>query len=170
MRMSPGVPGLLPREILTPGLEVAGHAFPAGVDIGVSHYAIHHNEDLYPDSFSYKPERWLLEQSNGETKEEAEHRVKLCQSGFCPFSIGPRGCVGKGLAMKELMITIARLVWLYDIRLAPGEESIGAGGQDKAFGRHRKDEYQLKDMFVSKTNGPMLQFRPCKDVHGADSF
>ncbi|KAK8045563.1 cytochrome P450 [Apiospora rasikravindrae] len=28
MRMSPGVPGLLPREVLPPGVEIAGHAFP----------------------------------------------------------------------------------------------------------------------------------------------
>ncbi|KAM0809260.1 putative Cytochrome P450-like protein [Seiridium cardinale] len=159
MRMSPGVPGLLPREALAPGVEIAGQLFPPGVDLGVAHYAIHHNEALYPDSFSYRPQRWLTEPQKDETIDEAKHRVQLVQSGFCPFSIGPRGCVGKGLAMKELMITIGRVVWLYDMRLAPGEEYRGCGGPGKGYGRQRGFEFQLKDMFVSKTDGPMVQFR-----------
>ncbi|KAH6639969.1 cytochrome P450-like protein [Truncatella angustata] len=159
MRMSPGVPGLLPREALAPGVEIAGHVFTPGVDLGVAHYAIHHNEDFYPDSFAYRPQRWLVEAYEGETVEEAKHRVQLAQSAFCPFSIGPRGCVGKGLAMKELMITIARVIWLYDMRLAPGEEHRGGGGREKGYGRHRDSEFQLKDMFVSKTDGPLVQFR-----------
>ncbi|KAK8052688.1 putative cytochrome P450 67 [Apiospora saccharicola] len=159
MRMSPGVPGLLPREVLAPGVEIDGHVFPPGVDLGVSHYAIHHNEDLYPDSFVYKPQRWLAEPGEGETRDEAERRVALAHSGFCPFSIGPRGCVGKGMAMKELMVTIARVVWLYDMRLAPGEENRGCGGPGKGYGRHRASEFQLTDMFVSKTDGPLVEFR-----------
>ncbi|KAK8018790.1 isotrichodermin C-15 hydroxylase [Apiospora marii] len=159
MRMSPGVPGLLPRQVLAPGVEIDGHVFPPGVDLGVSHYAIHHNEDLYPDSFAYKPQRWLSEPTDGETTDEAERRVALAHSGFCPFSIGPRGCVGKGMAMKELMVTIARVVWLYDMRLAPGEEHRGCGGPGKGYGRHRASEFQLTDMFVSKTDGPLVEFR-----------
>ena len=159
MRMSPGVPGLLPREVLAPGVEIGRHFFPPGVDLGVSHYALHHNEEYYPDSFIYKPERWLTDRNVGESKEEAEKRVYLAHSAFCPFSIGPRGCVGKGLAMKELMITIGRIVWLYDMRLAIGEEHRGSGGPDKGYGRHRVGEYQMRDMFVSKTDGPIAQFR-----------
>lgn len=159
MRMSPGVPGLLPRQVLPGGVEIDGHFFPPGVDLGVSHYALHHNEDHYPDSFAYQPQRWLMENdSGGETKEEAEERVARAHSAFCPFSIGPRGCVGKGLAMKELMITIGRVVWLYDMRTAPGEERRGAGGPEKGYGRHRIGEYQMFDMFVSKTDGPVVQF------------
>lgn len=61
--------------------------------------------------------------------------------------------------MKELMITIARVVWLYDIRLAPGMERQDTGYEGKGFGRHRSGEYQMRDMFVSKTDGPMLHFR-----------
>ncbi|KAL8792651.1 MAG: hypothetical protein Q9195_004779 [Heterodermia aff. obscurata] len=140
MRMSPGVPGLLPREVLEGGLVVEKTFFPAGTDMGVSHYAIHHNEEYYPDSFAYKPERWRA------------------QSALCPFSIGPRGCVGKAMAMKELMLVIARIVWLYEMRLAPGEHR-GGGGRDAKLGRHRISEFQMRDMFVSKTDGPVVQYR-----------
>lgn len=158
MRMSPGVPGILPRQALAGGVQIGGHIFPEGVDLGVCHYAIHHNEEYYPDSFCYRPERWLVGSHNtGSSGAGGDH--SLVHAAFCPFSIGPRGCVGKSMAMKELMITIARVVWLYDARLAPGEEYRGEGGSGKGYGRHRVGEYQMHDMFVSKTDGPVLQFR-----------
>lgn len=152
MRMSPGVPGLLPREVLEGGLVTEKTFFPAGTDMGVSPYAIHHNEDYYPDSFAYKPERWIVEGKNSAAD------VARAQSAFCPFSIGPRGCVGKAMAMKELMLIIARAVWLYEMRLAPGDQR-GEGGGDAKLGRHRVQEFQMRDMFVSKTDGPVVQFR-----------
>ncbi len=157
MRMSPSMPGILPREALAPGVSIGGHFFKEGIELGVPHYAIHHNDEYYPDSFSYRPERWIMERINGETEEEAHRRVKLAQSAFCPFSLGPRGCVGKTLAMKEIMITIARIVWLYDMRLTPGEEHRGVAA--KCHGANMGNELHMIDMFVSKTDGPMVQFR-----------
>jgi cytochrome P450 len=157
--MSPPIPGILPREVLPAGVSIGGHAFPGGVEIGVTHYALHHNEKYYPDSFAYKPERWLTDALEGETKEQSEERLSLAYSAFCPFSIGPRGCVGKTFAMKEVMITVARIAWLFDMRLVPGKEDCGAGGPGKGFGRHRSGEQQIIDMFVSKVDGPIVQFR-----------
>jgi cytochrome P450 len=166
MRMSPGVPGLLPRQVLANGVTIAGEWFAPGTDLGVPHYAIHHNEELYHDSFSYRPERWIVgcAASTSEFGVSGGHvtsaeEVAKAESGFCAFSIGQRGCVGKALAMKELMVTIARLVWLYDMRLAPSQERIGGGAKGAGIGREREYEFQMRDMFVSKTEGPMIQFR-----------
>ena len=150
MCMSLGVPGLLPREVLEGGLVAEKTFFPSGTDVGVPHYAIHHNEDYYPDSFAYKPERWIVE---GKT---SAADVARAQPTFCPFSSGPRGCVGKAMAMKELMLIIARVVWLYEMRLAPGDHR--GGGRDAKLGRHRVREFQMRDMFVSKTDGPIVQY------------
>jgi cytochrome P450 len=161
MRMSPGVPGLLPREVLSNGVTIAGEWFAPGTDLGVSHYAVHHNEELYPESFTYRPERWIVgcssDSADGHVTSAEE--VARAESGFCPFSIGQRGCVGKALAMKELMITIGRLVWLYDMRLALGQEHVGEGVSGGGLGRERSNEFQMRDMFVSKTDGPVVQFR-----------
>ena len=104
--MSPVVPGLLPREVQPGGLCIAGRYFPAGKDMGVPHYAIHHNEAYYADSFTYNPERWIIDVDGGVSAES----VALAQSAFCPFSIGPRGCVGKSLAMKEIMVVVVVVV------------------------------------------------------------
>lgn len=154
MRISPGVPGLLPREVQSGGLSIIGCYFPAGTDIGVPHYVIHHNEAYYPDSFAYKPERWIVDSESGVSAES----VALAQSAFCPFSIGPRGCVGKSLAMKEIMVVVARLVYLYEMRISEGS-NLGEGAQGLGEGRQRKGEFQMRDLFVAKADGPMVDFR-----------
>lgn len=152
--MSPGVPGLLPREVQPGGLSISGQYFPTGTDMGVPHYVIHHNEAYYPDSFAYKPERWIVDSESGISAES----VALAQSAFCPFSIGPRGCVGRSLAMKEIMIVVARLVYIYEMRISEGS-NLGEGAQGLGEGRRRKGELQLRDLFVAKSDGPMVEFR-----------
>ena len=57
MRLSPPVGAILPREILAGGMTVDDQIFPEGIDIGVPHYSLHHNELYYPDLFVFKPER-----------------------------------------------------------------------------------------------------------------
>lgn len=154
MRLSPSVGGLLPREVLPGGITIDGHFIPEGIVVGTPHYTIHHNEHYYPDAWSYKPERWLSSQVG-------EQNVAVAQSAFCPFSIGPRGCIGKGLAYLEMTVTLARVLWLYDIRRAAGGVvDPGEGGKDGAeWGRHRRGEYQLVDTFTSLKDGPMVEFR-----------
>ncbi|KAF2466934.1 cytochrome P450 [Lindgomyces ingoldianus] len=154
MRMTPPVAGALPREVLPGGIEIDGHHIPAGIDVGVPHYAIHHNPAYYPKPFDYIPERWLPDHRSNPL-----HAVLSdAHNAFCPFSIGPRGCIGKGLAYVELTVTIARVLFLYDLRLAPGT-TLGEGGSDLEIGRTRSSEYQIEDRFASMKDGPVLQFR-----------
>ncbi|CAO2658499.1 Nn.00g062220.m01.CDS01 [Neocucurbitaria sp. VM-36] len=154
MRLTPPVAGALPRQVLPGGLDIDGHHIPAGVDVGVPIYAIHHNPDYFPRPFDYLPERWLSDASIN----PLHNRLPDAQSAFNPFSIGPRGCIGKGLAYVELTVTIARVLFLYDLRLAPGT-NLGAGCKDLEIGRTRATEYQIQDVFASKKDGPILQFR-----------
>ena len=154
MRLSPAIGALLPREILPGGLTVDGEHFPAGVDIGVPSYSIHHNEAYYPDPFSFKPERWLLP-DNG----PPSPALALARSAFCAFGAGRTSCVGKYLAYQEMAIALARMLWLFDIRLAPGS-TLGEGHVGLGKNRMRKDEFQLYDKFVSTHEGPLVQFKP----------
>ena len=94
MRMSPSVTGTVPREVLKGGIMIDGEYAPAGTVVGIGFYSLHHNPQYFPDPFAYKRERW----------------VELEQSGFFPFSFGPRGCIGKNLAYTELRSVIARTV------------------------------------------------------------
>lgn len=62
------------------------------------------------------------------------------------------------MAYSELTMTVARAVYLYDMRLAPGSH-IGEGNPDAELGRHRPMEFQLKDTFTAVKDGPLVEFR-----------
>jgi len=163
MRLSPSVGGILPREVLSGGMTIEGEFVPAGTVVGTPHYTIHHNASYYPQPFSYVPERWIPGASASSKMLVSdsvitERDVLLAQSAFCPFSIGPRGCIGKGLAYIELMTTLARVLFLFDMRKAAGFDP-AEGKKGNEWGRHRADEYQLIDQFTSLKNGPMVEFR-----------
>lgn len=165
MRLSPSVGGILPREVLPGGMTIDGETIPAGTVVGTPHYALHHNEDYFPSAYEYVPERWLVGASNPLTgRGTSEDEVALAQSAFCPFSIGPRGCIGKGLAYVEMTSTLARTIYLYDMRKAIGVEDPGEGKASNEWGRHRPSEFQLVDTFTSAKNGPMVEFRKAEAV------
>ena len=154
LRMSPPVGGALWREVCNGGLNINGRTIPQGYDIGVGIYAIQHNPIYYPSPFVFTPERWIV---GGNVTQES---VDLARSAFSAFSIGPVGCVGKNLAYLELMVTIARVIWTFDIKdvsdatLEPPKENYL--GKYKA---HARSEYLLRDRFTSWKDGPMLSFR-----------
>jgi cytochrome P450 len=154
MRMTPPVAGALPRQVLSGGMEIDGHFIPAGIDVGVPIYAIHHNPACFPRPFDFLPERWLQDQQINPLHD----RLGDAQAAFNPFSIGPRGCIGKGLAYVELTLTIARVLYLFDMRIAPGTD-LGAGSMGLEEGRREPREYQIMDVFASKKDGPMVEFR-----------
>ncbi|KAI0418819.1 isotrichodermin C-15 hydroxylase [Xylaria grammica] len=161
MRMSPSVGGIAPREVLPGGITIDGESVPAGVVVGTPHYTIHHNASYYPQPFAYVPERWIAGSSASSKMSGGsitDRDVALAQSAFCPFSIGPRGCIGKGLAYIELMTTLARVLFLYDLRKSAGPDP-AEGRPGLEWGRQRVDEYQLIDQFTSLKDGPMVEFR-----------
>ncbi|KAF2275234.1 benzoate 4-monooxygenase cytochrome-like protein P450 [Westerdykella ornata] len=161
LRMSPPVAGALPRRVLPGGITIDGHFIPEGIDVGVPHYSIHHNALYYPDPDAYRPERWL---PDPESNPLVSH-VQAAREAFCPFSIGLRGCIGKGLAYVELSVAIARVLYEYDVRLAPGT-NLGAGGEGRGWMRGNQGEFQIVDVFASKKDGPLVQFRRRRDAEG----
>ena len=155
MRLSPSVGSILPCEVLPGGVQVEGHSFPTGTIMGTPHYAIHHNEVYYPDPFIFKPERWLADSSDNQTTTSS---LAIARSAFCPFSVGPRSCAASTMAYAEMGLLLARVVWLFDMRLNVSS-TFGEGRPSMSYGRTRRDEFQLYDKFVSKTDGPLVEFR-----------
>lgn len=157
LRMSPPVSGTLWRQLAADAdpkqpLVVDGHVVPPGTHFGVNFYAIHHDERHFPDSYSYKPERWL--EANGAT-------LSHMNKAFTAFSIGSRGCAGKPMAYLEASLVIAKVLWYFDFQIAPGDAGkAGEGMPGAPYGRHRPDEFQLWDIFSSTQEGPQLVFTP----------
>ena len=173
LRLAPAAPSELPRTILQePGLEIAGEFVPAGTTVGCSAYVLHHDEDAYPDSFSFMPERWIANTPEdtdvSETHLQATsslqnpEQVTKAKEAFCAFSLGSRGCVGKTLAYIELCLTLAHVLWTFDIRRAQKGKQMSIRPQEDAKERKlewREDEYQLKDVFITDRAGPLIEFR-----------
>lgn len=154
LRLAPPAPGTLWREQeqndQSDHLVIDGHVVPKGTAIGINICALHHNEEYFPDPFSYEPERWLGDQG-----------ALIHHDAFAAFLAGPRGCAGKAMAYLEASIVLAKMIWYFDFERAQGTlGTVGAGKRGDRHGRHRTNEYQIYDIFTAKCDGPYLTFRP----------
>ena len=161
MRLSPGVAGMIPREVLEGGITIDGTHFPAGTDIGVPNYALHHSEDYFPEPFTFDPDRWLEnnEKSSAWPSGASKADVSRAYSAFAPFSKGESSCVGMNLAYQTMSTILARMLFLYDMRLQAGS-ILGEGHRGLGCDRNRQSEFQCWDKFVSIHHGPMVEFKP----------
>lgn len=165
MRLSPPVPSILPRRVGPGGITVDGQYFPGGTCLGIPHYCLHRNEEIFSEPFSYKPERWLAAEL-GEKTDNGHGPLKagVGQSfSFTPFGAGRSSCVGKSLAYQEMSYILTRLLWELDLRLDP-DDTLGEGTGLSVEGRGKKDEFQTYCCFVSWQDGPVVQFRPREDL------
>ena len=151
--MSPPAVGSHWREAELEGQYVDGIFIPGGYDVGTCIYAIHHNEDYFPTSFEFLPERWLPGYDLSEEKPAAG------KEAFNPFSIGPRACIGRSVAIAEVSVTLARVIFLTDFRSDEQLGQLGEGKPGSGYGRHREKEYQLVSHLSSWSSGPVIQFR-----------
>ena len=144
---------------------VDGHVIPRSTQVAVSLYSLLHNEEYFPDPFSFKPERWL-DAPKGSDEDTEEQRAALAnmRKAFVPFIVGDRSCAGKAMAYLETSLTFARTLWYFDFEAAPGKAGeVGAGKLGRTDGRGRPGEYQLDDVFVATHRGPNLVFRKRDD-------
>ncbi|XRM47062.1 hypothetical protein ABZX51_010067 [Aspergillus tubingensis] len=126
LRIYPPVVVTLPRVVPANGAVIDGKFVPAGVTVGVNHFACYHDPRNFYRPQEFLPERWLPEcQEKGPFSID---RPKSCQ----PFSFGPRNCLGKNLAWAEMRLIAAKMLFLFDMELV-GTGKGWADGQ-KVFG------------------------------------
>ncbi|KAI8294904.1 Cytochrome P450 monooxygenase apf7 [Colletotrichum sp. SAR 10_98] len=151
-RLSPPAAGAMWREVQDGGLQVGDLYIPAGYDIGTGIYSINHHKEYYPQPFKFWPERWIPDVVG-------EEAVSKAKSAYGTFSVGPRNCVGKGLAMIEISLAMAAVISEFDFRRdETGMGRVGEGNGDL------KDEYQIFWAFTSMKDGPFVQFRRAEAV------
>ncbi|KAK2017789.1 cytochrome P450 [Colletotrichum eremochloae] len=101
---------------VSPGFQIHGRYVPAGTEIYTSAWAVTHDPDNFSDPMSFKPERWLDPDSK-DVKEASQ-----------PFSLGPRGCLGRNFAYMEVNLILAKMLHKYDLELVNKDvDFIGAG-------------------------------------------
>lgn len=99
LRMSLGAMSRLPRTNTKHDLHYKSWTIPKNTYVGMSAQFTNYNADIFPDPYTFVPERWL--QSVDESKRLDRYMVS--------FSKGSRRCIGIHLAYAELYITLATI-------------------------------------------------------------
>ncbi|KAI1810274.1 benzoate 4-monooxygenase cytochrome P450 [Poronia punctata] len=133
LRIYPPFPLAPPRVVPAGGEVVDGCFLPGGTIVSTSPYAASMDPANFKNPARFLPERWL--------REEPEDKLDASQ----PFSLGSRSCIGKGLAMLELRLTLAKLIWRFDLNLV--NESM-----DWHRDSHMHTLWQKPKMFVKATD------------------
>jgi cytochrome P450 len=108
LRRRPVLPNAAPRLVMEP-VEVGGWRYEPGVCLIADSYLLHHDPDVYPDPYAFRPERFLDEQPGTYT--------------WIPFGGGRRRCLGASFAMLEMKIVLRAVLAQNELAAAaPGEE------------------------------------------------
>ncbi len=91
---------LIGRRVTVPW-QLGEHGVPADSAIAMSILLVHHREDLYPEPFQFRPERWL-----GRKPGTYE---------WIPFGGGIRRCLGAALAMAEMRVVLEAMARRLDL-------------------------------------------------------
>ncbi|EPE26987.1 Cytochrome P450 [Glarea lozoyensis ATCC 20868] len=105
MRLAPAAPTSQPRVVTNGGAIVAGYWVPGGTVVGAPPYCTNRHSGYFKDPNSFIPERWLKNTGYESDKKSAFH----------PFQTGPRACAGQLLALTEVRIVLARILWEFEI-------------------------------------------------------
>jgi cytochrome P450 len=99
MRSRPVIP-IIGRRVQVPW-RLGEYAVPADTPVTMSILLIHHREDVYPDPFAFRPERW--------------EGVKPGTYTWIPFGGGIRRCLGAALAMAEQRVVLEAMARRVDL-------------------------------------------------------
>ncbi|KJZ76457.1 hypothetical protein HIM_04186 [Hirsutella minnesotensis 3608] len=88
--------------------ECRGYHIPRGATVLVNVWAMNHDEAVFPDPFTFKPERWI---------ENPDLPQML-------YGMGQRACPGRHMGQDSLFLATARLFWAFDMALPDGAEAI----------------------------------------------
>ena len=99
MRSRPVIP-MIGRRVKRPW-RLGEYAVPAETPVLMSILLIHHRDDLYPDPFAFRPERW-------ENRKPGTYE-------WIPFGGGIRRCLGAALAMAEQRVVLEAMARRLDL-------------------------------------------------------
>ena len=96
-------------RVTTAETDLSGRRLPAGSNLLISPYTLHHNPTLFPDPEEFDPDRWVPD------------RARTTPRGaLLPFGLGPRKCVGDQFALVEMAVIVATVVSRWQLRPVPG--------------------------------------------------
>ena len=114
LRLSYGVVQRSPRRYHRLTLQYKDWTIPPNTLVSMDTYHMHHNETVFPESFVFKPERWLGATAVGAGAAAGDGAVspattKALSRYMTAFGRGSRQCIGINIAYAELYIGLASL-------------------------------------------------------------
>ncbi|KAL5041487.1 hypothetical protein BDW71DRAFT_217824 [Aspergillus fruticulosus] len=106
LRLSYGASSRLQRIAPDRDLQFNEWSIPAGTPVGMSSALIHHDENIFPTSRLFLPERWMI-------PEKRKHLERYMVS----FTKGSRQCIGMNLARAEILLALANIVRRLNLEL-----------------------------------------------------
>ena len=110
LRRRPVLPNAAPRLVMRE-IEIGGWRYPPEVGLVPDAYAIHHDPEIYPDPYAFRPERFLGQKPGSYT--------------WIPFGGGRRRCLGASFAILEMKAVLRAVFQAAD--LAPAPEGVELG-------------------------------------------
>lgn len=104
MRLCPVVINLV--RVAETKLNIGGYHLQRGDVVLPCSYVAHHNRQLFPEPYQFKPERFIERTYPPYT--------------FFPFGFGPRTCIGKPFSLHQMLFILGEVIKCSDLDLAPG--------------------------------------------------
>jgi cytochrome P450 len=101
LRRRPVLPQAEPRLVKKP-IQVGDWTYPPGAILAANAWLIHHDPEIYPEPFAFRPERFVDEQPGTYT--------------WIPFGGGRRRCLGAAFAMLEMKVAMRAALKRYTIQ------------------------------------------------------
>ena len=89
--------------------ELRGYTIPAGANIVMSQWIVHHDPKYFKDPEVFAPDRWL-----------DPAMQKLPRFAYFPFGGGPRQCIGNSFATMEAVLLLSTIAQRFRLRPVPG--------------------------------------------------
>jgi cytochrome P450 len=100
MRRRPVLPNAEPRLVKRP-IEIGGIEYPPGAVLFANAYLLHHDPEIYPDPYAFRPERFLEKPPGTYT--------------WIPFGGGRRRCLGASFALLEMKVVLRAVFERYEV-------------------------------------------------------
>ena len=109
LRRRPVLPNSAPRLVKQP-VTIGGWDYEPGVCVVANAYLVHHDPEIYPDPYAFRPERFLDEQPGTYT--------------WIPFGGGRRRCLGASFALLEMKIVLRAVLARSELQAADGGHEV----------------------------------------------
>ncbi|EUC34775.1 hypothetical protein COCCADRAFT_35596 [Bipolaris zeicola 26-R-13] len=150
LRIFPPVPVGLLRNVPKGGALIDGHFVPEYTSVCVSSWSASHSAANFIEPDTFIPERFL---DTPDSKARFGSDIKKAAQ---PFSLGPRGCIGRNLTYVELRLILGAFLWNFDVEFAENGGRLwdpkGEFEGLKAFNTWEKSPLMVKLTDIRKTS------------------